>query len=152
MLSSMMHRKPYMTRVIISDAQPSWPQHWLQWALSEAVAGGIETDLGDEGGPNIANLELTRFSDDNEPAPLTTEDALRVPWNARYNYRLGFGAMYTISGVVLYKDGFPETNQSYAVGQATEWHHFGFNIDPDNRNYSESGLIAPPFNYYQKKL
>ena len=156
MLSGMLHKKPYMTRVVVSDCKPPWPETWLGWAsdvatklgVSGGPMGGVEDELDADGGNCIKYLKPPSLPVDSDPQPLSSD--VHIPWNARYNYRLGFGATYELSNVVLYKNGTVTESQTYTP-TSVGLRHFGFNLDPSNRNETTAlvGWADAPYTKYE---
>jgi len=145
MLSGMLHKKPYMTRVVISDVQPNMGTWNVYTSAPGQALGGVENELDADGGANVSNILATSYPGNFDPQPASS--TTRIPWNARYNYRLGFGSLYRVTNLVLYKDGSVEENQTFEYDQAdglgAHWYYFGFNIDPSNRNFTRSAGSIP---------
>ena len=157
MLSAMLHKKPYLTQVSVSDASPNIGS-WISYGLGAPgqALGGIEDETDADGGTNIKNLTCLSYPNLSAPQTLRAQ-GLRIPWNARYNYRLGFGALYEVVNLILFKDGAVGENQTYAVDQSNglgyAWKHFGFNLDPSNRNLTTSARFASAaIAYYPKGI
>jgi len=155
MLSPMIHRKLYFTKVEVEQVIPAWNNTWLGQATAAGHGGfgGIENDTDDDGGDCIELLKPETFPNDKLPQTIRT-DNFRIPWNARYNYRLGFGAIYQMNGINLYKEeeGSPSEIQVYVREPNGAKKHFGINVDPDDRNFSESGVEGASFVYPKDEI
>lgn len=155
MLSAMIHKKPYLTRVVINDASPAGDTTWYTYGIAHGTGvGGVENEIDDNGGTKVANITPTTWPSDSELmtiyTPASGPGKLHIPWNARYNYRLGFGCLYTVSVINLYKNGSLSETQTYTQSPGYRWYHFGFNLDPSNRNYDSLEIPDSSSRYYPK--
>jgi len=152
----MLHKKPYMTYVVISSVQPNMGTWDVYTSAPGQALGGVETELDADGGANVSNILATKYI--GVSIPQIASSTTRISWNARYNYRLGFGSLYRVTNLVLYKDGSPEENQIFEYNESNglgyNWYLFGFNINPFNRNFTRSAGTVPtaPAAYYPKGI
>jgi len=102
------------------------------------VGGGFENETDSDGG-----ISLQNYSFGSPPSSTISQDLswLNLNWDDRYNYRLGFANIYSVSNIKLYRNGaLTETQSGTHLSLSNVLRHCGINIDPTNRNITTTAF------------